>query len=606
MATKEEGMTVFDVEAANVLSKELRDVFASGKTRSYEWRISQLKSIVKMCDEHEEDIADALRQDLSKPQLESIVYELLMMDILRLFNLRKPCLVQFCLAGYSCNQILTMVKNSCTLAIKELKRWMMPEKVAALNIAPLFVAKTSLTTFPSSAEIMSEPLGAVLIISAWNYPFLLSMDPLVAAIAAGNAMVLKPSELAPASSSLLAKLLPKYLDCCSIKVVEGAVSETCALLEQKWDKIFYTGHCRIQIFYTLAPLQEAVGIWEYVGLGDHVIHLLPRDGMYLFRFESDKMHYYGMLLTWSDATIVSGQCCSDNSALPVCNGRVGRIVMAAAAKYLTPVVLELGGKSPVVVDSDIDIQVATRRIIVGKWGCNNGQACISPDYIITTKDCAEKLVDSLKKELEAFYGKNPLESKDLSRIVNSDHYARLTNLLDEDKVSGKIVYGGERNEANLRIAPTILLGVPQNSLMMKEEIFGPLLPILTVSKIEDSFDIINSGTKPLAAYLFTNNKKLKQQFLMSVSAGGVVINDTALHLTVHSLPFGGVGESGMGSYHGKFSFDAFTHKKAVVYRSFVGDASVRYPPYTRGKLRLMRALITGNVWTILRALLGWS
>ncbi|KAJ6306970.1 hypothetical protein OIU78_022135 [Salix suchowensis] len=280
--------------------------------------------------------------------------------------------------------------------------------------------------------------------------------------------------------------------------------------------------------------------------------------------------------------------------------------MAAAAKYLTPVVLELGGKSPVVVDSDIDIQVATRRIIVGKWGCNNGQACISPDYIITTKDCAEKLVDSLKKELEAFYGKNPLESKDLSRIVNSDHYARLTNLLDEDKVSGKIVYGGERNEANLRIAPTILLGVPQNSLIMKEEIFGPLLPILTVSKIEDSFDIINSGTKPLAAYLFTNNKKLKQQFLMSVSAGGVVINDTALHLTVHSLPFGGVGESGMGSYHGKFSFDAFTHKKAVVYRSFVGDASVRYPPYTRGKLRLMRALITGNVWTILRALLGWS
>ncbi|KAJ6774207.1 ALDEHYDE DEHYDROGENASE [Salix purpurea] len=488
MATTEEGKTVFDVEAANVLSKELRDVFASGKTRSYEWRISQLKSIVKMCDEHEEDIADALRQDLSKPQLESIVYE------------------------------LTMVKNSCTLAIKELKHWMMPEK-----------AKTSLTTFPSSAEIMSEPLGAVLIISAWNYPFLLSMDPLVAAIAAGNAMVLKPSELAPASSSLLAKLLPKYLDCCSIKVVEGAVSETCALLEQKWDKIFYTG-----------------------------------------------------------------------------NGRVGRIVMAAAAKYLTPVVLELGGKSPVVVDSDIDIQVATRRIIVGKWGCNNGQACISPDYIITTKDCAEKLVDSLKKELEAFYGKNPLESKDLSRIVNSDHYARLTNLLDEDKVSGKIVYGGERNEANLRIAPTILLGVPQNSLIMKEEIFGPLLPILTVSKIEDSFDIINSGTKPLAAYLFTNNKKLKQQFLMSVSAGGVVINDTALHLTVHSLPFGGVGESGMGSYHGKFSFDAFTHKKAVVYRSFVGDASVRYPPYTRGKLRLMRALITGNVWTILRALLGWS
>ncbi|KAJ6954317.1 hypothetical protein NC652_005912 [Populus alba x Populus x berolinensis] len=274
MATEGEKQTVFDVEAANMLTKELRDVFASGKTRSYEWRISQLKSMIKMCDEHEEDIAYALHQDVSKPKLESIVYE------------------------------ITMLKNSCTLAIKELKQWMMPEK-----------ARTSLLTFPSSAEIVPEPLGVVLVISAWNYPFLLSLDPLVGAIAAGNAMVLKPSEFSPATSSLLAKLLPEYLDISSIKVVEGAVSETSALLEQKWDKIFYTG-----------------------------------------------------------------------------NGRVGRIVMAAAAKHLTPVVLELGGKSPVVVDSGIDLQIATRRIIAGKWGCNNGQACVSPDYIITTKDCADKLV----------------------------------------------------------------------------------------------------------------------------------------------------------------------------------------------------------------------
>ncbi|KAL9359156.1 hypothetical protein Peur_047279 [Populus x canadensis] len=488
MATEEEKQTVFDVEAANMLTKELRDVFASGKTRSYEWRISQLKSMIKMCDEHEEDIVDALHQDLSKPKLESIVFE------------------------------ITMLKNSCTLAIKELKQWMMPEK-----------AKTSLLTFPSSAEIVPEPLGVVLIISAWNYPFLLSLDPLVGAIAAGDAMVLKPSEFSPATSSLLAKLLPEYLDISSIKVVEGAVSETSALLEQKWDKIFYTG-----------------------------------------------------------------------------NGIVGRIVMAAAAKHLTPVVLELGGKSPAVVDSGIDLQIATRRIIAGKWGCNNGQACISPDYIITTKDCADKLVDSLKKELETFYGKNPLESKDLSRIVNSKHFSRLTKLLDEDKVSRKIVYGGERDEANLKISPTILVDVPCDSLIMKEEIFGPLLPILIVSKIEDSFDMINSGTKPLAAYLFTNNKKLKEQFVVSVSAGGVVINDIAMHLAIHTLPFGGVGESGTGSYHGKFSFDAFSHKKAVLYRSFMGDVALRYPPYTRGKLRLMKAFMTSNFWTILRALFGRS
>ncbi|CAN1768234.1 Aldehyde dehydrogenase family 3 member H1 [Linum perenne] len=291
---------------------------------------------------------------------------------------------------------------------------------------------------------------------------------------------------------------------------------------------------------------------------------------------------------------------------PFCNSRVGRIVMAAAAKHLTPVIMELGGKCPVVVDSDINLQVAVRRIIVGKWGCNNGQACISPDYILTTKDYAPKLVDALKTELEAFYGKNQLESKDLSRIVNSNHFSRLSKLLDDEKVSGKIVYGGERDEVNLRIAPTVLLDIPRDSLIMNEEIFGPLLPVLTLNNIDESFDVINSGTKPLAAYIFTNNNKLKEKFVMSVSTGGIVVNDTTIHLAVHTLPFGGVGESGMGSYHGKFSFDAFSHKKAVVYRSFVADASLRYPPYTSFKLKLMKALMSGSFPDVLRALLGGS
>ncbi|XP_022132142.1 aldehyde dehydrogenase family 3 member H1 isoform X2 [Momordica charantia] len=475
---------VFD---AAVAVKELRGSFASGKTRSYEWRVSQLQSLHKLCVDHEEDICDALRSDLSKPVLESIVHE------------------------------IAMVKNACKLALKELKRWMTPEKV-----------KTSVTTFPSSAAIVPEPLGVVLIISAWNYPFLLSLDPVVGAIAAGNTVVLKPSEISPATSSLMAKLVGKYLDTSCVKVVEGAVSETSALLEQKWDKIFYTG-----------------------------------------------------------------------------NGRVARIVMAAAAKHLTPVVLELGGKSPVVVDSGINLQVACRRIIVGKWGCNNGQACIAPDYIITTKEFAPKLVESLKQELEIFYGKNQLESKDLSRIVNANHFDRLSKLLADDKVSDKIVHGGEKDKSKLQISPTILLDVPRDSLIMTEEIFGPLLPILTVDKVEDSFEIVNSGTKPLAAYLFTNNKKLKERFVACISAGGVVINDTTLHLTVETLPFGGVGESGMGAYHGKFSFDAFTHKKAVLYRSFAGDAPIRYPPYTKGKLRILKALIGGGILGIIRALLGW-
>ncbi|KDP32847.1 hypothetical protein JCGZ_12139 [Jatropha curcas] len=481
-------VVVFDAEAARDLVKELTGNFASGKTRSYEWRVAQLKNMLKLCDENEKEIVEALRLDLSKPELESTIYE------------------------------IALLKNSCKLALKELKHWIKPEKV-----------RTSLTTFPSSAEIVSEPLGVVLIISAWNYPFLLSLDPVIGAIAAGNAVVLKPSEVSPASSSLLLKLATKYLDSSSIRVIEGAVAETTALLEQKWDKILYTG-----------------------------------------------------------------------------NGRVGRFVMAAAAKHLTPVHLELGGKCPVIVDEGINLQVTTRRIIAGKWGCNNGQACISPDYMITTKDYATKLVESFKKELERFYGKNPLESKDLSRIVNFNHFSRLTKLLDEDKVSGKIVHGGERDEVNLKIAPTLLLDVPQNSLIMKEEIFGPLLPIVMVDKIEESFDLINSGTKPLAAYLFTNNKKLKQQFVISVSAGGVVVNDTAVHLAVPTLPFGGVGESGTGAYHGKFSFDTFSHKKAVLYRGFAGDAPVRYPPYSSGKIRLLKVLLGGGIWDIIRALFGWG
>lgn len=480
--------TRFAGEEATAMVSELRRTFSTGKTRSYEWRVAQLKSIAKMVNERETEIVEALRSDLNKPEFESVLYE------------------------------VSLLKSSCKVALKELKQWMKPEKV-----------KTPITTFPSSAEVVADPLGVVLVISAWNYPILLSLDPVVGAIAAGNAVVLKPSEIAPATSSLLAKYVGQYLDNSAVRVVEGAIPETSALLEQKWDKIFYTG-----------------------------------------------------------------------------NGRVARIVMTAAAKHLTPVVLELGGKSPVIVDSDVNLKIAVRRIIVGKWGCNNGQACISPDYIITTKDFASKLIDSFKRELERFYGTDQLQSNDLSRIVNSNHFERLTKLLEDDKVAGKIVYGGQTDKAQLKIAPTLLLDVPQDSLIMNEEVFGPLLPIITVDRLEESFEIITRRPKPLAAYLFTNRKNLKDKFVSTVSAGGLVINDSSLHLAVHTLPFGGVGESGMGSYHGKFSFDAFSHKKAVLYRSFVGDAPARYPPYTQGKLRLLKALIGGSILGIIQALVGWS
>ncbi|KAL6525069.1 hypothetical protein OROMI_030662 [Orobanche minor] len=482
------------VEGLERVARDLRSVYSGGKTKAYDWRVSQLKALLNLTTHHETEIIEALRSDLNKPELEAFVHE------------------------------VHGVKSSCRLALKELHRWMLPERV-----------ETSRINFPSSAEIVPEPLGVVMwengkenledrISCAW---VLLSLDPVVGALAAGNAVVLKPSEIAPATSSLLSELLGKYMDTSAVKVVEGGVPETTALLEQKWDKIFYTG-----------------------------------------------------------------------------NSTVGRIILTAAAKHLTPVVLELGGKCPVVVDSNIDIKVAARRIIAGKWGCNNGQTCIAPDYLITTKEFASELIDVFSSELEKFYGNDPLQYKDLSRIINSRHFDRLKMLLDDKKISGKVVIGGQSDKANLKIAPTVVLDAPKDSLIMNEEIFGPLLPIVTVDRIEDSIGLINSKGKPLAAYLFTNDKKLKEEFIGSVSAGGMVINDTIVHVIERNLPFGGVGESGMGAYHGKYSFDTFSHKKAVLQRGSV-DVDLMYPPFTPLKVKLLKAIITGDILGIPRALIGW-
>uniref|UniRef100_A0A453HIY6 Aldehyde dehydrogenase n=1 Tax=Aegilops tauschii subsp. strangulata TaxID=200361 RepID=A0A453HIY6_AEGTS len=412
---------------------------------------------------------------------------------------------------------ISLAKGACMFALKGLKNWMKPDKVPS-----------AITTFPSTAQIVPEPLGVVLVISAWNYPFLLSIEPVIGAIAAGNAVVLKPSEIAPATSSLFAKLLPEYVDSSCIKVVEGGVTETGALLGQRWDKIFYTG-----------------------------------------------------------------------------NGNVARVVLAAAAKHLTPVALELGGKCPVIVDSNVDLHVAAKRIAVGKWGCNNGQACIAPDYIITTKAFVTELVDSLKRVLERFYGEDPLQSADLSRIVSISHFKRLTKLIEDKEVATKIQLGGQTDQEQLKIAPTVLVDVPLDTELMTGEIFGPMLPIITVDKIEESIAHINAGAKPLAAYLFTKDKKLQQDFVSNVSAGGMLVNDVALHLTNPHLPFGGVGDSGTGSYHGKFSFDCFTHRKAVLIRGFGGEANARYPPYTAEKQRILRGLIKGSFFALILALLGF-
>ncbi|XP_002966702.2 aldehyde dehydrogenase family 3 member H1 [Selaginella moellendorffii] len=467
------------------LVAELRDEFRSGRTRPMDWRAAQLRAMLRMIDEREGEIIEALDRDIGKPAYETYVAE------------------------------LSTIANSCTNALKHLRSWMAPEKVS-----------TSMISFPSSGEIVPEPLGVALVISAWNFPFLLSLDPVIGAICAGNAVVLKPSELAPATAALLAKLVPLYLDKKAIRVVEGGVPETTALLDQQWDKIFYTG-----------------------------------------------------------------------------STRVGKIVMAAAAKNLTPVVLELGGKSPVLVDSNVDVKVTARRIALGKWGNNNAQACISPDYILADESVVPKLITAIKECLLEFYGDDPSRSKDIARVVNGSHFERLTGLLDEDGVKDKIVFGGARDSNKLFIAPTVILDPPADSAVMTEEIFGPLLPVIPVDSMESAMSFVNTRPKPLALYLFTRDKALEKKVVSETSAGGMVVNDTVLHFVTETMPFGGVGHSGMGAYHGKFSFDAFSHRKAVLYRGFWADMASRYPPYTIAKQNFVRNFLQGNYLEAIKALL---
>ncbi|KAJ8574074.1 hypothetical protein K7X08_010585 [Anisodus acutangulus] len=452
----------------------LRETFKSGKTKEESWRRSQLKNLLRLLDEKEDDIFKALKQDLGKHQVEA--YR---------------------------DEIGTLVK-SVNYALNGLKQWMSSEK-----------AKLPIAAFPSSAELVPEPLGLVLIVSSWNFPFGVSLEPLIGAIAAGNVMVLKPSEHAPSCSSVLAKTIPTYLDTKAIKVIEGDYSVGDKLLQQKWDKIFFTG-----------------------------------------------------------------------------SAKVAQIVMAAAAKHLTPVTLELGGKCPAIIDSlssSWDKKIAMKRILSGKYGSCAGQACIGIDYILVEKTFANELVELLKIGIPKMYGENPKESHSISRIINRSHFLRIKNLLDEPMVKASIIYGGSTDEDNLYIEPTVLLDPPVQAAIMTEEIFGPLLPIITVDKIEDSIEFVNARPKPLAIYAFTNDEVLKRKIISKTSSGGVVFNDTIIQYAADTLPFGGVGQSGFGRYHGKFSFDTFSHEKAIIRRSFLTDIWFRYPPWNDHTISLFRS-----------------
>lgn len=452
--------------------KKLRDTYRSGRTRDVEFRREQLRNLLRLMDENEEEILEAVGKDLHKPRTEATLAEIL------------------------------VVKNDIACALNHLSDWTKPEPLEV----PLVHKMDSCFT-------VSEPLGLALIIGAWNYPIQLCIMPLVGAIAAGNCAVIKPSEIAEASAELVSKLIPKYLDQDCFAVINGGVGETqCLLNNCKFDKIFYTG-----------------------------------------------------------------------------GHAVGKLVMQAAAKNLARVTLELGGKSPCYIDKDSDLEIAVKRICWGKFS-NAGQTCVAPDYILCHPDIQEALVKQFKEALFDFYGEDPKESPDYARIVNNRHFNRLKSLMSS---AGKCAVGGETDESENYISPTIMTGVKPTDPIMENEIFGPLLPIIDIESFEDAIEFINDRDRPLALYIFANDKSKIQRFMNNTSSGGFLANDTVVHAAVESLPFGGVGESGMGNYHGKNSFDTFSHKKGCVIKKQAMESfnSIRYPPYEEKRLAWIRWLI---------------
>lgn len=445
----------------------LRKVFNSGVTKSYEWRKKQLDGMLKLLEENRDKIAQGLKEDLHKSSLEAAVYE-----------------IDFC-------------RNDLIDTMNNLKDWMKNEKV-----------KKGLLNIMDTAYIQREPYGVALVMGAWNYPIQITVLPVLGAIAAGNCVVLKPSELAASTAKILEELIPKYLDNDCVKVVNGGIPETTALLKERFDYIFYTG-----------------------------------------------------------------------------NTVVGKIIMKAAAEYLTPVTLELGGKSPVYVDENSDLNLVARRVAWGKL-VNAGQTCIAPDYVMCKKELQENLVEECKKAIDEYYP-DPAKSEDYCRIINERHLNRVKKLIEG---SGKVVIGGQVEEGQKYISPTVLTDCKATDPIMMEEVFGPVLPIMPVNSAEEAIDFINKGEKPLAMYIFAKDRAVAQKFLDNTSSGGFVFNDTMMHAGLMSLPFGGVGGSGMGGYHGFHTFDTFCHKRSVLERKHGGEAmvAIRYPPYSEKKGSIVR------------------
>ncbi|MBS1693710.1 MAG: aldehyde dehydrogenase family protein [Actinobacteria bacterium] len=442
----------------------LRATFASGRTRSVEWRRRQLQALAAMITENETAIAEALREDLDRDPFEAWLAD------------------------------CAPTANEARYAARHVARWMR-RKYALLELAQL----------PGLGWVQYEPYGTVLVIGAWNYPFYLTLGPAVGAIAAGNTVVIKPSEVAPASSRLMAELVPRYLDADAITVVEGDGAVSQELIAQGFDRVLFTGGTDI-----------------------------------------------------------------------------GRKVYEAAAPHLTPVTLELGGKSPVIVAEDADIDVAAKRIAWMKL-MNSGQTCVAPDYVLAHAAVRDELVEKIGAAAGEF-GAGQTAGK---RIVNARHFDRLASYLAGTK--GRVAVGGGTDAGALRIEPTVVVDPDPAEPLMREEIFGPILPVVTVQTIDEAITFVNARPKPLSAYLFTGSKAIRERVIREVSAGGLVVNHLVFQVTTAKLPFGGVGPSGMGAYHGKWGFEEFSHRKSVLTKPTRPDVSrMIYPPYTQRAWRLVR------------------
>ena len=443
-----------------------RDFFSSQQTKSIAFRKKALKKLQNELINREHEIITALYNDFKKSEYEAVMTE------------------------------TTIVLSELKKTLKNLYKWSKPKRVlpAILN-------------FPSSAKIHKEPYGVSLIIAPWNYPFQLAFAPLIGAVAAGNTVVLKPSELTPHTSKITREIIEAVFDKNHVSVIEGGVAVSQELLAQRWDYIFFTG------------------------------------------------------------------------SVPV-----GKIVAKAAAEHLTPITLELGGKSPCIVDETANIKLTAKRIIWGKF-INGGQTCIAPDYLLIHSSVKDKFVTSFKEELKIAYGDQPKDSPDFPRIVNTKNFDRLALMLE----NVTCLTGGDTNREEKYIAPTLIDNPELDSEVMKGEIFGPILPLITYETENDIDNVISKYDKPLALYLFSNRKKFANRIIEKYSFGGGTINDTTVHFANHRLPFGGVGESGIGSYHGQKTFDTFSHHKGVVTRGTWLDIPTRYAPY-KGKLKQLRFL----------------